>query len=726
MRAVLPIAVLLAFLTLGVGAALWLWSQDGAPAGPVARTAPEAIAEPTAGPGVVVDPPRERAEAVEVRSAAAVVEAPAPAPQSGGDAAVAGWLRVEGRAPGEVVALQLGSPLVNGGRSIDHRTRASLDGAFRFEGVADDWMGAVVLPDHYRLERPDEHGGDAHVVPARANQLDLVLDVVRLPLLRGRVLAADGTPVPEAYVLVHADLPNASSIWSVRADAQGRFERMLRTHELLNVALACRSEDGGAFQREWTAETLPRLDERGDLDLGDLLLVPSESAEVLVLDPEGAPFEGASVIEVAQTGTRPIETGPDGIARVQLAANVEGYEVHAVGHSLVALPRPLPGERLVARLTATSVLSIELLDARGEAWPHGQLRLRAERPAFEGGRDQPSFPGPDAGVFFEFGRDREGAYALCRVGPEARVEWPGIEPGVALELSLEDVVGTRGAHVRIPGLAAGERRAVRLQLTREPRRLTGSCVDATGSGVVEAQVRMRVPEARSTEVKTAEDGSFASPPLLADRVDVRVNAVGFAGRSVQDVALPAELRLVLARGRTLRVTLRDTWGDPFEFGQLRAHADESTWSATRVHSGSHTFEDVADAGLELVHSLHGRSHTSSVPDGVESFTWELPALGRLEVEVAQFGIAELESAYVVLEALDGRGGVEQRFLEPGTPWTLRFDPWPGPYRLRRVVHAFAADADGWRTPAGTREVGVAVEVEVASDRVAHAVLEETP
>ncbi len=54
---------------------------------------------------------------------------------------------------------------------------------------------------------------------------------------------------------------------------------------------------------------------------------------------------------------------------------------------------------------------------------------------------------------------------------------------------------------------------------------------------------------------------------------------------------------------------------------------------------------------------------------------------------------------------------------------MRFDPWPGRYRLRCVVHAYTADANGWRMPAGEREVGAPVEVEVAVGRIAQAVLE---
>jgi hypothetical protein len=307
------------------------------------------------------------------------------------------------------------------------------------------------------------------------------------------------------------------------------------------------------------------------------------------------------------------------------------------------------------------------------------------------------------------------------------VVWPGLVVGLPVELTLEDAVGTRGAHLRVPGLAAGERRSVRLQLAREARALAGHCVDAAGKPVAGARVRLHVPQARSAEAIAAPDGGFASPPLLAERVNLRVSAEGFASRALEDVACTPNLRLVLERGRSLRVELRDPSGVPIAVGEVRARADGTTWTPTRAETARHDFTDVADAGLELEHTWHARTHRTQVPDGADAFAWVLPELGRLEVEVAAFEIGELESGYVVLEARDGRGGVEQRFLERGAaPWALRFDPWPGDYSLRRVVHTYTADADGWRTFAGAREVGGPVEVEVPAGRVVQAALEGAP
>ena len=51
---------------------------------------------------------------------------------------------------------------------------------------------AVVLPELYQLAYPEEHGGSRGAFPARAGQLGLVIDVVRLPAVRGREKSLKG------------------------------------------------------------------------------------------------------------------------------------------------------------------------------------------------------------------------------------------------------------------------------------------------------------------------------------------------------------------------------------------------------------------------------------------------------------------------------------------------------------------------------------------------------
>lgn len=722
-RVGLPIAVLLALLILGIGAFLWLRGPPASPGVPVAAS--PSVEAPRAAPAVELPAPelRSAAPAAERGDEDSAVEAATAAAR--GSASVAGWLRVEGRAPREEVELRLGWPNAKGGFDPIETATAQRDGSFRFEDVADDWDGAVLLPDHYLLARPEEHGGRASTFPARAGQVDLVLDVLRRPLLRGRVLTPDRTPLANAYVLVDLTRESSRSIWSASAGPDGRFQRALPADPPLEIAITCRGNDGGSLQRNWNADSLPPRDAFGDIDLGDLALEPAERASVLVLDPEGAAFEGASVSEIATTGNRTVESGPDGRAEVILAPNVEGFEVLAPGFRRVELARPAAGEELVARLIPTNALIVEALDAQGRPWPDGQLRLRTPRLAFEGDRPEPSaaLPGEARPNAFEWGQGREGVYVRFR--PDARGRWvlTDLVDGLDLELALEDALGMVADDTRVPGLARGERRTVRLQLAGGLRRVAGRCVDARGEPVVGAKVSVSLSSGGSSEVVTDDGGVFESPPFLAERVDLRTSAKGYADRRLQDVATPADLTLVLQRGRTLDIALRGADGAPTSFGQVHARIDGAMWTRTLSATGHAEFENVVYAPFEIEHVWHERSHHTTVPAGVEDFVWELPATGQLQVEVAEFPLGELESGYLALEALDARGAVEQRLLRVGEPWSFRLRPWPGRYRLHRVVHAFSADAEGWRTPAGEREVGDPVEVEVVAGETQRVVVE---
>jgi hypothetical protein len=734
MRAALWIGAAASIAAIASAVAWLALGQDSAPvpiqasiAGPEART--ERAARISA-------PPSEPEP--DLRSPEVAPEQPGGerATAAAGTEVIAGRLFLADGPPGEAVDLRLGAGEDESSWEILEERSSAPDGTFRFEDLPAGWSGDVLLPQHYRLAHPSATLWPDRACPARAGQLDLAIEVVRLPALRGRVLSADGTPAAKSTLIVERRSESASSLWTALTQDDGRFVLPLRGDPLLTLAIACRTDGAESLRREWTASSLPPPDLRGDIHVGDLRLAAGATAQVLVLDPQAEPFPGASVVETGASGGRTFTTGEDGTVLVQLVDGVEGLDVRAQGYSLVELPRPTPGEVVVVHLRPAAHLLVDVVDAGGQPWPHGRLRLKAERPPFEGGRMvQADVPGTGAGACNEWGQDREGTYAICRTDAQGHFEWQGLEQGLPFEITLEDALGTPGAFASVPGLAAGERRSVRLQLAREPVLVSGRCVDAAANGVAGVKVQIWTPGSGSADFVSDDAGAFQSPPLLADRVRLRAHAEGYADCRLEDVMLPADLTLVLEHGRRLQVSLRDASGAPAGLGQLQVRdpATGKVWSASRAAAspgapatGPQTFAGVPRIGVELVHVWHQRTSVVPVPNHVEEFVWDLPSLGRLEVEVGPCAIGELESGYLLLEALDGRGVVQQDLLPPGEASAFRFETWPGRYRLRRVIRAFTADADGWRTPAGSREVGEPVEVEVLVDRIAHAELESVP
>lgn len=712
MRVGLPIVALLALLALVTGVALWL-SREGSttPPGP-RRTVEDAASRP----GPEVREADERIVAAATPEAQPKAEDVASTTERAATAEVAGWLRLDGGPPGEKVHLDLGSHPHDGERLVVDRTYASPDGAFRFEGVAEDWSGAVLLPQHYRLADPEGNGGHAGAFPAHAGRVDLVIDVVRRPVLRGRVLGTDRKPAAEVSLLLRYQFADGISYLGLGTDPEGRFVQSMHMGPPLELKLTCRSDTGASLEREWASESIPAPDPRGDIDLGDLTLAAVAEAYVLVLDPEGLPYQGAAVSEVGSPNSRSVETDAQGRATVQLVDGLEGLEVRAVGYGLVELPRPAAGQELVARLRPTNLLEIEVVDTLGEPWSEGHLRVRSDDWLFEGARYAPATPADagSAGHAMSTGGGREGKFALFQVPSRGKVSWPGVVAGQSFELTLEDVLGTVAVRERIAGLGPEEHRAVRLQLAREPARLSGRVLDRSGAAVPGARLHYSQADSDRRQTTTDASGVFETPPLFVESLDLRASAPGFADLQLEDVPLRSEAQIVLDRGRTLRVTLRDGAGRPFDAGAPRAVSNESTWRPAREGPGVFDFVGVVTTGLELEHTWHGRTHRVEVPDGEDTMEWELPSLGRLEVEVAPFPIGELESANLVLRALDERGGVDQRYLEAGAAWDLEFTPWPGPYQLQCVLHSYTADERGWRTRVGSRPIGEPIEIEVVA------------
>jgi hypothetical protein len=306
-----------------------------------------------------------------------------------------------------------------------------------------------------------------------------------------------------------------------------------------------------------------------------------------------------------------------------------------------------------------------------------------------------------------------------------RVELQSLAVGQAFELAVEDVLNAVGGRRSCSGLADAEQRVERLTLEREGGRVIGRCVDARRAPVAGARVELRATLEGLTLECDAE-GSFASPLLFVETLRLRASAPGFADVARDRVAPPAELELVLEPGRALRVVLREETGGPVEVGDLRARSPrtDTGWNPRRGEPGVFDFEGLPASPLELEFRWHGRVLAAGVDAVQESFDWTLPSLGRLEVRVPRFEGGADESCGLLLEALDeDRGVVEQRAVPADLDADLEFSPWPGRYRLRRVVHSYVESGDGFRTLAGSRELGEPTAVEVQAGIVARVALE---
>lgn len=699
------------------------------------RTAPTPAASTTGRaatvPGPTLGPESETRMGLSTETLQGEVSPVDPRQEVHGNAVIAGRLFVADGPPGETVELTLGTGEDDGWRSSATVAESGRDGSFRFEGLAPDWTGVVLLPPHYRLADAQARGMAARAFPAQAGEQALAIRVERLPTLLGRVFqATDRAPAEGVEVAVQAHWGTALSLHEARTGKDGRFRIALRHGSLKELALECRAPDGAALLELREASNLPPADLRGDIDLGGLVLGAPRRAWLVVRGPEGSPIEGARAVTRGMQRQRTFETDAEGRAELQLAGLSERLEIQARGYSIVEIDTPDEGATHELRLVRANRLTIEVVDAAGAPWPGCQVELSAAESPFEGGRDllDDFFTGDQRSHGTVGGRSADRVFAYFTADAAGRVELQSLSVGLPLDLRARDVLGSVGARAACAGLGSGETRIVRLLLDRRLAPLLGRCIDSNGRPVVGAQIQIAGGE-ELVILESDAEGRFASPPLIERSLNLQATAAGFVSLALEDVSSAEPLELVLERGRSLVVQMLDGRGERIEVGELDAHLPgaQASWTADRTRGGTWSFQGIPGVPLELEFRWHGRSITAGVDATSEAYDWKLPELGQLEVDGPAFVGALEETCSLLLESVEQeRGVVEQHDVPKDADLKLALSPWPGRYRLRRVVRTWVDIGNGFRKPVDARDVGEPIEVEVRAGETTRIHLASVP
>lgn len=487
---------------------------------------------------------------------------------------LAGVATVNGAAPGAPLALAFRpSPAPFAELELPAELRRKLDAAarlnvstdasghFSVDGARLDWSGEALAPRGHIVRRRAPTDPALRQIPLERPSTALVLEFERLQHLVGRVLDPAGAPAPQGATLraaVHWEGGRSIASSTAPLDADGRFEVALRDARIDKVELALEC-DSGQFAQELVGADL-RLDARGDLDAGTLVLRPRAALRVRVLDAAGLALAKAKARIVGDSTWS--ETDANGECLVKSATiGAAELRVVALGHWAEKLPVLLPTDELVeVRLRRSNRLELELVDAAGAPLSHVLVRIEsAGEPLFRASGswlpDGESFElmrGQFAGGGQEVGAVPRGWFDV-EPGRDGAIALEGLAPRVALKLSVLDQLGQALLEREFAQLGEEEQRVERVRVDTPLTELTGRVSDASGQPIGGAQLRLAHSDPYGDPLATRSDpsGRYVFRGLSGARVKLEVLAEGFVARRQLDVELrpPASRFDVVLEGR---------------------------------------------------------------------------------------------------------------------------------------------------------------------------------
>jgi len=389
--------------------------------------------------------------------------------------------------------------------------RTDADGAFRLD----------TLPEGSHTLRARKDGWVAAELEAPTGGDPVALELSPGPMVSGRFLAADGSPVARVRVMVERPWEHAIV---AESDADGRFSAQLS--EATGIRLRARAAG--------YAEALFEAPDGGG-DLGEIVLADAVRIEGIVLDPEGAPLPGARVAATVERGSAPLSPPAPG-ARAPSSAREAAAWSDAEGRFSLEVDDPLSLYRVTARYSLLLPSAAETVDPGSAASARVVLRLR-HGASIEGlvlGAAMEPLDG--AVIELREVRRRGGGTRRTARASEGRFRIAGLEPGT-YELRASAVRHAQSLLEEIV-LAADELRRVEFRLAPE-QRLVGRVVDDRGAPIEGARIGVAEDGGARRSATSDAGGSFVVDRLGRGSLDVTVEAAGYLRHREQDILAEA-------------------------------------------------------------------------------------------------------------------------------------------------------------------------------------------
>lgn len=566
---------------------------------------------------------------------------------------VSGSIRIDGAPPDPAIEMTLTSdrtsfaeldlsPEVRGLLGLDAKSRFQAKcatdrfGQFAFNGLSTDWGGVLSLPSGYSLASEIRTGfGERRILLERPTT-GLMLDVERLPRLRGRIVgSATRAPVADAALSCRMTWSDGGSTHlGARSGPDGSFEVVLRETDFRTVRLEVESRSGRA-RLEMTREEVG-----DDLDVGDVALSPGSALAFRTRDTSGKSISGA-VARVKDSSLTAM-TDDQGLGQLDgIADEASALMVAATGFWPTEIPLLRPfSEELQITLQAANRLTITVIGPSGDSVPGTLVEIGSgDQPLFagQGWTPTPLLHDRRIGEWKTTRHMADGTgFAIFVPDARGRLVLEGLVTGTPLSLAVLDPLQIVLDQRMIAPLSVDEQRVVEVVVADRGRTLSGVVRDDQGHALAAAVVVLRAGMMEEAHCLTGDDGRFRFQSLHAAGFRITAEKEGYA-KAVRDSYDPArdgaELELVLVRGHRVVVEVVDALGNAVEGGFLYASqpGKPGYWTAQWIGAGRLRLDDVPPRLLTLTLELAGRRYELEHDARIGTARFELPVHGKLQV-----------------------------------------------------------------------------------------------
>lgn len=593
----------------------------------------------------------------------------------------------------------------------ERRIVTAAAGAFAAAGLPAGWHGT--------LEAPPGHwfvAADAGVrTPRWLRSLSpgrLVVDLVRLPSVRGVARWMDGTRVTHGSIGVQAEMAGGIHVGGDAAiDPDGRFVVGLAPGIVGEEDAWLRAPSYPAFVRGslWCGG-VPGLVETVEVPLGanalvdevEVVLTLAPRVHFVVVDSGGAPIAEA---RVSVEGSEPTDAAgrsfyrgkPPRLVGAPRYAVVPATPVGGDGNEASPLRFVLP---------LRNDLAIEVVTAHGPAPAGLEVELQTGSLLFAGRQSWWPLHGAFGGSEGQCGEDAPGRHRVsAATDVRGRIAFHSLEPGTVGRVVVFDRLGSELGQAAFEAPAFGGSAMVAVRLDAELVRVRGQVVRADGVPLADAEVWLQGPGQRVAIVRASADGRFeARCRRLPEPTDLRVQMPGYAPERRRDVLRgDGDLGVIqLLAGRTITVRVVDEAGAPVDlFAQPAGH---ELVQQQNLGGGFWRWPDMPNE-VVFYAQVSGRRFEAFAGPGVDEVVLRATQVAKVWAPVATLPAEAGVAPHAACILLHREGG--------GAPWTERLhfgsedsgrSLLPGRYRaeLARIEHA----ADGsWRAvPLGITRV----------------------